>query len=127
MFTAVLLLGITASGAVTQGPETEATEVVEVNHCYNRDTGERRFIQVIYWDRYDASTLHVREWHMLEQCHSIHHVHRRTDMPFTVIRRRDGKMQIVRARHYRVTHTFSDPEEEDRRFLPVDARRPLGQ
>ncbi len=122
MYTAVLLLGI-----VTQGPEPQTIEVVEVNHCYNRDTGERRFIQVIYWGRHDDSTLHVREWHMLEKCHSIHHVHRRAAMPFTVIRRRDGNMQVVRARHYKVTHTFHDPEEDDRRLLPVDARRPLGR
>lgn len=119
----VLILGM-----VSAGPAPDETELVEVNHCYNRETGERRFVQIIYWDVQDGSYLHVRDWHMADKCQAIVAVRHRTPLPYTVIRQRDcGTVQVVRARKLRVTHTFNDPEEEDRRVLPVEARRPLGR
>jgi hypothetical protein len=123
-----LLLGIVSGDTANAGSATEATEMVEVNHCYNRDTGERRFVQVIYWDTHDTPCLHVREWHMLDKCHAIYQVPARGQQPITVIRRTDcgGNVQIIRAVRCRVTHTYTDPEEEDRKLLPIDARRPLG-
>jgi hypothetical protein len=123
MNAAVLVFGIVATG-----PLADVTELVEVNHSYNRETGERRFVQIIYWDVQDGSCLHVRDWHMADKCQSIVAVHQRTWAPYTVIRQRDcGAMQVIRARNLRVTHTFNDPEEDDRAVLPVEARRPLGR
>lgn len=122
MFAVVLFLGF-----IPQSAPYDTTELVEVNHCYNRETGERRFVQVIYWGR-SASGLHVREWHMLDKCQSIFVVPERTDSPYTVMRSRecDGSVQVIRAKNYRVTHTYCDPEEEDRKVFPVERRTPLG-
>jgi hypothetical protein len=122
MYAVALLMGF-----ISHGPVPETVELVEVNHCYNPCTGERRFIAVIYWDYYGSSQLHVREWHMLDRCQSVFHIHERPNQPFTIVRQRDGKLQIIRARRYQVTHSFFDPEEEDRKLLPVDARRPIGK
>lgn len=123
MYAVVLLLGI-----LPQGADCDTTDLVEVNHCYNGDTGERRFVQVIYWDRVGAC-LHVRDWHMVEKCHSIYSVPERTEAPFTIVRHRecDGTLQVIRAKRYKVTHTYTDPEEEDRKVFPLDRRRPLGR
>ncbi len=124
---AVLLLG--ALAAVPGRPHAEQVELVEINHCYNRDTGDRRFVQVIYWDRQNTACLHVRHWHMADKLHAIHPHDSADATVYTVIRQVDGpaKLQIVRARRYRVTHTFHDPEETDRQSFPLEARRPLSR
>ena len=121
MYAVALLIGI-----VPVGPSSaEVADVVEINHCYNRQSGERRFIQVIYWTRHEGNSLHVREWHMLDKCQMIYRVRERGKRPVTVIRNTDGKLQVIRASKVKVTHTFYDPEEENRKLVPVEARKPF--
>lgn len=100
---------------------------VEVNHCYNPETGDKRFCQVIYWAESDSSFPHVADWHMADKTLGIVNVDGR-DAPWTVIRQRDcGAIDVIRAKRLTVTYTFNDPEEDDRAVLPVEARRPLGR
>jgi hypothetical protein len=122
MYVALLLIAI-----VPQSAEPEPADLVEVNHCYSRDTGERRFVQVIYWGAHDGSTLHVREWHMMEKCQAIYRVADRPKMPITVVRQREGATEIIRARRFLETYTYFDPEEKDRQILPMGERRPLAR
>ena len=122
MYAVVLVFGF-----VNQGQMVDDAELVEVNHCYSRDTGRRRFVQVIYWGKEGSRRLHVREWHMLEKCQRIYRVAGRDVHPYTIIRRYGSGLQVIRARRFVVTHTFTDPEEDDRKLLPVAARRRLGR
>lgn len=124
MFLATLLLGFVAGDLPAQ-----STDLIEINHCYNRDTGDRRFVQVIYWDCHGAGCMHVREWHMADKCQSLFRVPERVGQPYTLIRFRecDGGLEVIRAKKCRITHTFCDPEEEDRKIFPLDWRVPLGK
>jgi hypothetical protein len=64
---------------------------------------------------------------MLDRCHAIHIVPTRRDHPYSVLRGAGADVRIVHARQVKITHTFDDPEESDRRLLPVASRQPLGK
>ncbi len=98
-------------------PQIATVERIEINYCY-RENGDRRFIQVVYWNP-DG---HVREWHMLGCCKLIRRVRGREEYPYTLIRRCNDKTQVIRCRRIVITETEYDPEERDRRLLPVERR-----
>ncbi|MEX2187303.1 MAG: hypothetical protein WD875_10930 [Pirellulales bacterium] len=127
MFAVAVLLSSSVLGVVPGQPPTETVDLVEINHCYNRDTGDRRFVQIIYWDRQNTACLHVRHWHMADKLQAIYPAGDGATRAYTVVRKIDGPqtIQFVRASRYRVTHTFEDPEEQDRKTFPLEARRPM--
>ncbi len=129
MFAVAVLLSSSVLGVVPGDPPAERVDLVEINHCYNRDTGDRRFVQIIYWDRQGTACLHVRHWHMADKLHAIHPAGDRAARAYTVVRKIEGPqaVQFVRASRYRVTHTFDDPEEEDRKTFPLEARRTMAK
>jgi hypothetical protein len=129
MFTVAVLLAAGAFAAVPDTPDAERVEMVEVNHCYSRDTGERRFIQIIYWDRQNTACLHVRYWHMADKLRAVYPESNAAPGAVVVLRQGDANscMEVVHAKHYRATHTYDDPEEIDRQTFPLEARRPLGR
>lgn len=129
MFAVAVLLSTGIVGVVPGDPPAERVDLVEINHCYNRDTGDRRFVQVIYWDRQNTACLHVRHWHMADKLHTIYPSDDRRTAGYTVVRKVDGPqgVQFVRAARYRVTHTYDDPEEEDRKTFPLEARRAMAK
>ena len=108
------------------GSEADKLQVIgaiEVNHCYNQSTGKKRFIQIILWDYYPGDErLHVREWTMY--CPKKHTFFT-TNTGFYYFL--NSNLNMVKSRTYKVTHTYIDPEEEDRRLLPVDARRAVSK
>jgi hypothetical protein len=99
---------------------TPTVHTVEVNTVYSRETGAVRIVQVIYWGRQGSPFLHVREWHMLTEKDSIQRTGRRR-YPITVMH----GLRAVRARRLKFTHTYHDPEEDDREFVQVCDRRRL--
>jgi hypothetical protein len=129
MFTVAVLLSSAVLGVVPGEALPDRVDLVEINHCYNRDTGDRRFVQIIYWDRQNSECLHVRHWHMADKLQAIYPPGENRDAGYAVIRKVEGPagMQTVRAARYRVTHTFADPEEEDRKTFPLEARRVMAK
>lgn len=127
MFTLAVLLAAGAFAAVPDSPDAHHVELVEINHCYSRDTGERRFVQIIYWDRQDTACLHVRSWHMADKVRAIYPETTGARSGVMVLSQNDANacMEVVRAKRYRVTHTYDDPEEVDRQAFPLEARIPL--
>lgn len=122
-----------ASAAVPSlgGAATPIVERVEINYCYHPHDGTLRYKQILYWDYVDSSCLHVVDWHMADPagpgtdgCERIVCVPGRTYAPYTIIRRGTcGQLsRIARARQLVVTHTFDDPEEDDRAVLPAEGR-----
>ncbi len=97
-------------------PVPASVDFVEVNTVY--DGPLERFTQIIFWS---GSPLHVRHWEMTG-AQVIYRVAGRDAQPITVIRK---GFRVVRARRFLRSHTRHDPERDDARLLPVDARRPL--
>ena len=110
-------------------PETERVDYIELNHCYNKETGQMRFRQVIFWARQGGAIPHVRAWTMFDKEHVI--LLTKTDhdpespYPYLCVFKKDNEQFHVRASRYKVTHTFGDPEEEDRKVFPIEARYPF--
>lgn len=129
MFAVAVLLSSSVVAVVPGEPLADRVDLVEINHCYNRDTGDRRFVQIIYWDRQDSACLHVRHWHMADKLQCVYPSREGHEAGYTVVRKVEGPSgsQIVRAGRFRVTHTFVDPEEEDRKTFPLEARRTLAK
>ena len=129
MSAVAVFLSLAALGVVPHDSPAERVDLIEINHCYNRDTGDRRFVQIIYWDRQDSACLHVRHWHMADKLHAVYPAGQTLNAGYTVVRKIEGPggVEVVRASRYRVTHTFDDPEEEDRKTFPLEARRVMAK
>lgn len=102
----------------------ETADLIELNHCYNED-GQLVFDQLIFW-----------EWNEDESCYNV--------AAYRVLRAETnalrfdwnqkeyvaswcdhGLLREIRAPHYRQTWTQYDPELEDRRRFPQEARKGL--
>ncbi len=105
---------------IPRGPIPETVELVEVNTCFNEE-GNKRFTQVIFWDRDRGAGLHVRQWVMADRIMAMYR--RRGVDGVTVIVIVGDRWVVVRARRMKRTETFVDPEEDDRRVVGVENRK----
>ncbi len=102
--------------------QAKRVALVEINHVYNSD-GEKRFTQLIVWDRQRGSkAYHVRAWMMKDRLVSLT---KRSNKWEVVYAGKDGVLVTVLANSHRISHTEHDPEELDRVDFPIDLRIPL--
>jgi len=99
------------------GNESQYVGMIELNTTYNRDTGQERFTQWIYWGRNGR----VLAWHMDGERVSWYVYEDR----ITVVRETDNGYQSIKSFKWKRTYTFYDPEAEDRRWLLSSLRKPL--
>jgi hypothetical protein len=66
---------------------------------------------------------------MADKLHALYPAGESCQAGYTVVRKVEGPggVQFVRASRCRVTHTFVDPEEEDRKTFPLEARRVMAK
>lgn len=95
-------------------------ERVEVNTVVGAE-GEPKLTQVILWDRYAGSCLHVRDWRMAEHVHVIPRGHDAV----LYWRHDSGRVDRIVADNLLRTFTTDDPEEADRPVLPVEQRESI--
>lgn len=112
--------------SIIPADDVKPVHMVEVNHTYRLDTGEKRFVQVIIWNRHPGTCLHVANWAMESSLQPrLEKVVRLPEGPSKYhITVWDGASRVVLvADAVKVSHTFSDPEELDRFDLEVNLRR----
>lgn len=100
-------------------------DVFEVNYLYDMSTGNRRFVQCIIWQRYPGVCLHVTDWGMHQEW-SPKIVYRPADGSrdrYRVAIVHEGQVRVFSVDRLKVSHTFVDPEAEDRDALPTTSRR----
>lgn len=116
-----LVLSTIPQGGVTEVP------LIEINSVYSQDDGRHRLTQLIVWDQQHGShSYHVRVWCMKHEKIKIMESQDK-NFPYLVFWPIDGSeyYRIIKAKRYKSTHTLVDPEEEDRKVFPIEARIPL--
>jgi len=113
-------------GGSHESMRVEYTEVasIEENNVYDTVTGTLKFRQFIYRDWHDRFV--IRQYLMSNRVSEVKYDHDRRQ--FYQVAYVDGlpaeqlRQLRVSAVTYYVTHTWFDPEELDRRVLPVERR-----
>jgi hypothetical protein len=102
------------------GPTVTTTDIVEVNH-YHDDEGRKVFDQIIWWEWLGGAKV-VRDWRLLKSPHQIPQQrngwYESTWWDGETLRR-------VRAKAYKETWTYHDPEVANREFWPKEKRTNL--
>ena len=96
-------------------------DVIEINHVYSLETGDKRFTQVIYWQWTDGE-LRVVDWRMLRTAGQRP---RKNGSLWVSRYRESGIDRKIVATAFRVRHSYHDPEIDDRREHPVSMRAKL--
>ena len=100
----------------------EQVDLLELNHVQCPQTGRETLTQVIYWRWHEGNSRnHVTAWRMAK----LPELFGRDGREWTESREDGPVRRIIRAKQFRETWTFHDPEIEDRQLLPADQRRGL--
>lgn len=124
MNAAALLLAAVCGLSPESPLAADATDLIELNHCYNED-GLPVFRQLVFWEWSPrAGEYHVAAYRVLRSdSATLRYDWRRNE--YVAAWCDNGVLREVRAAHHRVTWTQYDPELEDRQYFPQDRRRGL--
>jgi hypothetical protein len=107
----------------------DTVDVIEVNHVYSEGDGKKRLSQVIFWEfKLYNGEFRVVDWRMQDAVDAEpRYDHRRR---LWVLMWWDSKNNCIRRVHaisFKETHTWYDPEVDDRKELAIEHRRLLSR
>lgn len=104
-------------------PESVEVDIVEINHYYSGETGDKVFDQFIFWG-WDGCKCEffVRSWKFVEAKTTSHTVGTKG---VTVIWLDRGQVRVIRSKIIHETWTVYDREVEDRAKRPVELRKKI--
>lgn len=121
-----LVLAVVCIADVPRLPVEESrVDVLEVNHYYDPNTADLRFVQLIGWDWCNKNGMVCHWWRMIRNPARQPRSDASRPGVFVATFVDDGKLVRVRARCCIETHTQFDPEIDNRRVFPQWRRRGL--
>lgn len=121
----LMLIFVSDPIAARIGHWPESVDLIELNHKHDR-TGKHTFSQVIFWERHPGNGKYrVRDWFLVDDRESLsgYPVKRNDRWESWFVK--EGKTHRITSPIFKESWTMYDPEVEDKRKWPGDARKKL--
>jgi len=124
MNAAVLMLALcVGSNEHLEGPiTTDRVDMIEVNHNFDEQNNRLILSQIIYWEWSPYfSEFIVMHWQLIGEGKK-HTVVRKGPNEYISIGFDDERLRVVKARSFKETWTYDDPEVVNQRLVPKNER-----
>ena len=127
VFTLITILLMLDSGRQPTNISHEYVDLVELNCKYDEETDKLAYTQVLFWEwSPDWQRMHIVAWYITEQ-DRIYEMPTKVGKEYLTIRRYEGKEIHVHAKRFKLSHTYNDPERDNKKILDEKYRRGFGR